>query len=174
MIYLTFQRPVLTSCTSRLNIKKFCILPTEGICVLFTYIRKTVIIFLYSNKWMVIVTKGKVYCAVRNGSLMTMLRKPRNVPALPHCSVKAKGQSRLLVFIVTFRFPHEWDSCKRWSFWYTLFVASAEGRRLTILGFLQQKVCNTMKNYKQKVSFNKTEVRRMEYVQLYTETFSSI
>ena len=66
-------------------------------------------------------------------------------------------------------------ACKRWSFCYTLFVASGEGRRPTILGFLQQKIKNNMKKHKQKkVSFNKTGVRRMEYVQFHTETFFAI
>ena len=64
-------KPNVTISTTRFNIQKLCILPTQCICVFFLWIsEQTVFISLYNINLPVFKTEIKsVYCAVRTGSL---------------------------------------------------------------------------------------------------------
>jgi len=56
---------MVTTFATRLNIKKFCILPTAFIYMFCVNLRTIVIIFLHSIAWLVFVTgMDCVYCVV--------------------------------------------------------------------------------------------------------------
>jgi hypothetical protein len=59
-------------CAISLNVKKFYILPTEYLYVLYVS-QKKMKYSLYSIRWLIFMTKEtSVYCAERNGSLNEM------------------------------------------------------------------------------------------------------
>jgi len=64
---------VVTICTTSLNIKKFYILPTEYLYLLYMSQKKTSKFSLYNHQRPAFITEeASVYCAVRTGSLNKM------------------------------------------------------------------------------------------------------
>ena len=83
--------PVVTLYTTRFNIQQFYVLPTLCVYVSVWISEQTAIISLYSINWLVFITKTEcVYCAVRTGSLYTILRSAHTVYLCVLCGSQNK------------------------------------------------------------------------------------
>jgi hypothetical protein len=86
---LDIKSPVVTLCTTRLNVQKFYVVPTQCICVFCVDLRTNSDYLLYSINWLVFITETQcVYCAVRSAHTVCLcvLCGSENKQRLFHCT----------------------------------------------------------------------------------------